>query len=78
MDIYSSECFRGCLFAVGLEMNSGGNGTRGEEIEGGGRGRGEGSGGQTNKQTAHRFPAALRHPQDSPLASHHPVALTST
>lgn len=33
MDIYSSPCFGGCLFVVGMRMNSGENGTRGEKIE---------------------------------------------
>lgn len=72
-----------CLFVGGLRMNSGGSGTSGEEIEerrgrGGEGERRGGPRGQTNKQTTHRFPAALRHPREPPLASHHPVALTST
>lgn len=83
MDIYSSRCFGGCLFVVGMRMNSGENGTRGEKIEerevgGGGREEGEGFGGQTNKQTTHRFPAALCHSRETPFASHHPAALIST
>lgn len=70
MDIYSSRCFGGCLFVVGMRMNSGENGTEGEKIEerevGEGQVEGEGFGGQTDKQTTHRFPAALCHSRETP------------
>lgn len=35
-------------------------------------------GGQTNKQTTHRFPAALRRSWGNPPRLHHPVTLIST
>lgn len=78
MDIYSSECFRGCLFVAGMRMNSGENGTRGEKIEereeGGGRGGSEVR--PINKQRIDFLPLSAI--PGKPARLHHPAALIST
>lgn len=81
MDIYSSEMFKGhwilleMRLFIGMRLNTDEKiGQDERKCEEGNREKRKGRegqrfGGQTNKQTTHRFPAVLRHSWGNPLAS---------